>query len=122
MEKYISVMKQSIELLNTVQEGLEHVQALLKEGKFEESIPLFGDIVLGFSTTERTVVRLPEEILYEEVKTFTIKVRKALDLVVGTYETKNYYKMQEILQFTLLPRFKRWKDLLEEMFSSYLAS
>jgi len=122
MEKYISVMKQSIELLNTVQEGLEHVQALLKEGKFEESIPLFGDIVLGFSTTERTVVRLPEEILYEEVKTFTIKVRKALDLVVGTYETKDYYKMQEILQFTLLPRFKRWKDLLEEMFSSYLAS
>jgi|SRR5699024_2879547 len=122
MEKYISVIKQSIELLNTTQEGLEHVQRLLKEGKFENSIPLFSDILLAFSTVESTVICLPEEILLDEAKGCTSKVRKALDFFVGTYEAKDYYKIQEILQFTLIPRFKRWKDLLEEMFSSYVAS
>lgn len=40
-------MKQSTDLLNTTQEGLEHVHALLKEGKFEDHSTV-SDIVLAF--------------------------------------------------------------------------
>ncbi|WP_404454400.1 hypothetical protein LG329_05560 [Virgibacillus necropolis] len=122
MEKQIEVMKQSAELLDTVYEGLQHMQQLLKEGKFEETIPLFGDIVYAFSTIENSVSELPDEILSDDSKALTTKVRNALDHVVGSYESKEYGKVQEVLQFTLMPSYRKWMEELDEAFRSFLVS
>lgn len=49
MELYVDGMKQSLELLDTVMEGLAHIQQLLQEGKLEQTLPLFEDIVTALA-------------------------------------------------------------------------
>lgn len=40
MDKHIDVMKQSLELQDTLMEGLKHIQIQINEGKYEDSILL----------------------------------------------------------------------------------
>ncbi|WP_106496600.1 hypothetical protein [Lentibacillus sp. Marseille-P4043] len=122
MEKYIDVMKQTTMLQETVYEGLQHIQALLKEGKFEETIALFSETVQAFSSIEKAVIGLPDDILTEESKSLTTEVRDAFKIVVSSCELKEYGKVQEVLQFTLTPRFQRWMEELNKAFMPYLVS
>ncbi|RYG71675.1 hypothetical protein EU245_13265 [Lentibacillus lipolyticus] len=122
MEKYIDVMKETTVLLETVQEGLAHIQALLKQGKGEASITLFSNVVQAFSSMEQSVFQLPEELQPEEIMTRTEKVRHALDTTVEAYEAKEYVRVLEVMQFTLLPAFNRWNEALDQTFRPYVVS
>jgi hypothetical protein len=122
MEKYINEMKHSTELLDTILVGLEHIQKLLSEGKIEFSILLFEDTVQAFSMIETSIERFLSEFLTEELPLLTDNVRSAIQLIVSAYESKNYAKVQEALQFALLPKYKKWKHELDKMFNSYLLS
>ncbi|WP_047984472.1 hypothetical protein [Ornithinibacillus californiensis] len=122
MEKHLEVMKQSLALLETVIDGLKHNQKLINEGKHDESILLFENTVQAFSTVERSFEGLPENLLTSESKEISIKVKNAIELVVDAYESKAYGKVQEILQFTLIPTYNKWKSGLEDNFQRYLIS
>ncbi|EWG11497.1 hypothetical protein [Cytobacillus firmus] len=61
MEKYIEVMKQCLEISETILEGLHHIQKLLSEGKFEQTIYLYEDVLLAYSTIENSVEPLKEK-------------------------------------------------------------
>lgn len=97
MEKQIEIMKQTKELLQTVHEGLEHIQQLIKDGQFEVSVNLFNDSVQAYSMIETAIIGLPGEMLSEDARNLTDKVRKAMELVVTAYETKSYGKVQEVI-------------------------
>ncbi|TFJ94293.1 hypothetical protein [Lentibacillus salicampi] len=122
MEKYSDVMKQSSALLETVDEGLQHMQTLLKHGKYEATISLFEDIVQAFSTIEKSVLNLPEELLTDDIQSLTGKVRNALDSVVDAYEANRYGSVRELLQFTLLPVYRKWAKELNRTFTLYVVS
>lgn len=115
-------MKQSTELLETAYEGLQHMQKLFKEGKFEESIPLFTNIVEATSSIESSIETLPKELLSDDIAITGAKVIRALNIVVELYESMNYGKIQEVLQFTLIPNYKTWKQACDTAFQRYLVS
>ncbi|UCZ52687.1 hypothetical protein LGQ02_18045 [Bacillus shivajii] len=122
MEKYIDVMKQSVDLSQTILEGLQHIQKLQGEGKFEETMYLFEDVVAGFSSVEKSMQPLLKELNNDELEARMNSVKIALDLVVSSYESNNYGKVQEIMQFTLVPQFMKLKQELERTFETYLLS
>ncbi|MBU8905995.1 hypothetical protein KH400_05245 [Desertibacillus haloalkaliphilus] len=115
-------MKQSVELTETILEGLQHIQKLLGEGKFEETMYLFEDAVAGFTTIVRSIGPVQKELNNDELETKINSVKNALDLVVGTYESNSHGKVQEIMQFTLVPQFMKLKQELERAFEPYLLS
>lgn len=122
MEKHIDVMKQSVELSETILEGLQHIQKLLGEGKFEETMSMFEDIVSAFSTMQQSLTPVTEKLENQEIDAKAIKVQAALELVVTAYEAKSHGKVQEIIQFTLTPQLKKWKEALEKTFQPYIIS
>ncbi|SHF90368.1 hypothetical protein [Ornithinibacillus halophilus] len=122
MEKYIDMMHQSKNLQDTVQEGLEHIQFLLKEGKGEATIQLFGDIVQAFITIEKSLQVIPSEVTSTEIHELTSKIKESLELIVSCYEDENYVKIQEVLQFNTIPQFTKRKELLDKAFQPYLVS
>ncbi|WNF36576.1 hypothetical protein RJD24_19475 [Bacillaceae bacterium IKA-2] len=122
MEKYIDVMKQSVELSETTLEGLQHIQKLLTEGKFEETMSMFEDIVSAFSTMQQSLTPVTEKLENHQIESTSNKVQDALELVVSAYEAKSHGKVQEIIQFTLTPQMKKWKEELEEAFQTYIVS
>lgn len=122
MEKQIGIMKQSLELSETILEGLQHIQKLLGEGKFEQTIYLYEDVLLAFSAIEKSVEPLKDELNSETFNSATTNLKYIMELVVDHYEEKNYAKVQEVMQFTLVPQFKKVKQELELAFKPYLQS
>jgi hypothetical protein len=49
MEKYLDVVKRTIELSDTCLDGLEHIKGRLNEGRFEETFQMMSDVVSAFS-------------------------------------------------------------------------
>ncbi|WP_077214806.1 hypothetical protein [Bacillus dakarensis] len=122
MEKHIEVMKQSLELSETILEGLQHIQKLLSEGKSEQTIFLFEDTLLAYETISKAINLAVTELNNESISAKQAEFSQAADLVVTAYEEKNYAKVQEILQFTLVPQFKKLKEELEQAFNPFVVS
>ena len=122
MEKHIEVMKKSLELSETILEGLQHIQKLLSEGKSEQSVFMFEDVLEAYTAISATIEPVINELNNESISAQQAAFSQAADLVVTAYEEKNYAKVQEILQFTLVPRFKKLKEELEQAFKPYVIS
>lgn len=122
MENHIEIMKKALELSETILEGLQYIQKLLSEGKSEQSVFMFEDVLVGYTTIGRTIEPVVIELNNESISAKQAKFIDTANLVVTAYEVKNYAKVQEILQFTLVPRFKRLKEELEHAFHPFVVS
>lgn len=122
MEKHIDVMKRTLDLSDTVLEGLHHVQKLLHEGKAEQTLILFGDILNAYATISQTTEPIFRKLNKEVPQSHINELNKASELIVTAYEEKSYGTLQEILQFTFIPNFKRFQEVLETTFTPYLVS
>ncbi|MCL7746704.1 hypothetical protein [Halalkalibacter alkaliphilus] len=122
MEKQIEVMKQSVELSGTIVEGLEHIQKLIGEGKVQRTIYMFEDVLLAYSTIEKSIEPINSKLESEQLGLATTNLKQTLELVVESYEEKDYGKVQGILQFTLIPQVKKWREELTSAFKPYIVS
>ncbi|MBU9722283.1 MULTISPECIES: hypothetical protein [Bacillaceae] len=122
MEKYVEVMKKSQELVDTMVEGLEHIQRLLSEGHEAQTVYLFENVVLAYTTIEKSLEPIQAEIKNEELQSVTKNLAHVLELVVDSYEAKDYGKVQEVIQFTLTPQVINWKAVFESAFKPYIVS
>jgi len=122
MSKQMEMMKQSMELLQTMEQALNHVHRKLKEGECEATYPIFGDVIESYSSIENAVNQLPKEWLLLKNTDLSKKLRRAFDRTVGYYESDHYAKIIEVMQFTLIPSFNRWKRALDREFGRYLVS
>lgn len=93
MSKQIEMMKQSTELLQTMEQALNHVHHKLKEGEYEATYPIFGDVIESYSSIENAVNQLPKEWLPERKKGVSKKTRRAFDMTVSYYESGHYAKL-----------------------------
>ncbi len=122
MEKHIEVMKISQELVETMLEGLEHIKSSISSGKFEQTIFLFEDVLIAFSAIEQSIEPFKGKLEGHSVEADLESLKKVLELTVASYEEKNYSRVQEIVQFSLGPQFKKLRSGLEEAFKPYLLS
>jgi hypothetical protein len=122
MEKYRDVMEQSVELVNTMVEGTGHLQLLLNEGRFEQGIILFEDIMKAYAAIERSITPVVEEVEGEAISAQLGKVRESLELVLTHFEKKEFGRVKEVVQFNLLPQLKKVEAECSTAFSKYLVS
>ncbi|ADC49184.1 hypothetical protein BpOF4_05610 [Alkalihalophilus pseudofirmus OF4] len=122
MEKYRDVMEQSLDLVKTMVEGTHHLQLLLNEGRFEQGIILFEDIMKAYAAIERSIAPVVEEVEGEEICVQLGKVRESLELVLTHFEKKEFGRVKEVVQFNLLLQLKKVEADSSTAFSKYLVS
>ena len=67
MEKPIEVIKQSLELSETILEGLQHIQKLLSEGKSEQSVFMFENVLEAYTAISETIESVINELNNESI-------------------------------------------------------
>ncbi|UNC91723.1 hypothetical protein [Candidatus Contubernalis alkaliaceticus] len=122
MNDQIEVMKQIVELTDTMEEGLEHVKGQLDQRSPEKAIQLLFDTTNAFTHIEKAVQPILSEIPENNIQEKTDKLRSALSAMVGEYEGNSGLKGREILQFILEPAFKNWRFELKEVLMPYTLS
>ncbi|MCF8009864.1 MAG: hypothetical protein K9L17_03520 [Clostridiales bacterium] len=122
MNNHIDIMKKITELAETCLEGLEYIKSKLKQGEFDSTMMMFHDSADAFYQMHRSIQPVLEKLPDNNLESMSDSLHDIIELVVSTYEQGNRGKVMEILQFTLVPRYKKWKAELNNTFSPYLTS
>jgi hypothetical protein len=121
MEKHIDVMKRILELTETMEEGLTHIRNQVNEGYFEASVPLVQDVIAAFASIEKSILDINNLPQAEFDEVFQ-NLRQGFNVLTEAYEQGSGGKSLEVLQFNVLPIFKKWKAALEKSFEPYIVS
>lgn len=122
MDNHIEIMQKVTELSKTGLEALEHIQKRTMEGHFEETAPMFKDVFNSFTEIEKAIQPILPAIENNELNALTASLLEGFKLMLGAYKKEENMRPLEVMQFTLLPRYKKWQEELEESFSKYTAS
>ncbi|WP_100405451.1 hypothetical protein [Bacillus solitudinis] len=122
MERYVEVMKQSTELMATIEEGIDHIRFQLNEGKYEQSILLFEDVLVAYVSVEKSLSPLVTSVETESISSSMQTLKENFEQIVVSFEQKQYGKVKEIIQFTVLPMVQKVRKQLEQAFNQYLIS
>ncbi|GEK59095.1 hypothetical protein CHL76_11420 [Marinococcus halophilus] len=116
-------MKQNLNVIDTMVEGLAHVQKQLNERNYSEAVQLMEDMIIGFTAVKRATRAVLKNIENTggAEKCFN-HVHENLNLVVTHLENHSYTRLQEIFQFTLIPNVKKLQRELEQLFQPYVLS
>lgn len=113
MRKQYEVMQRIMELLPTMEEGLIYAKQRVLPGDMQRTTNMLSDITAAFSGIEEALAGL--DIEKANLNEKASKLRRALDIIAGDYESNEGKQVVEIMQFTLEPAFKGWKEELEQI-------
>jgi len=121
-KEQVEVMRQIIELTETMEEGLEHIKDTLNQRTPKKAIRMLLDTTTAFTHIETVVEPMLTELPENSIEEKTDRLRSALAIMVSEYEENNGLRGREILQFTLEPAFKDWRAELQEVLMPYTLS
>jgi len=122
LNEQVGVIKQVIDLTETMEEGMEHIKEKLQEGKPEKAIKMLLDTTTAFTHIEEALEPMLPELPENSIEEKTDKLRSALAIMVSEYEKSQGLRGREILQFNLEPAFKNWREELKEVLNPYILS
>jgi hypothetical protein len=113
------VIKHILELSDTGLEGLEHIKTRIHEGYFTESFPLLHDVISSFAAIEQQLTQWQPALSSVQFKESAEKLRNAFSNMVSACEQGKQGKAKEIMQFALLPYYRKWRSALNQDLASY---
>jgi hypothetical protein len=114
MEKYMDIMKKTLELSESCLEALQHIIVRLNEGAFEDTIGLMDDFINGFYQMDTSIQGFIAELPSNQMEKTTNQLRSDIKQTVTSYEQGESNKIIECVQSSLLPSYKAWKAELEQ--------
>ncbi len=121
MEKHYEVLERTIELLETIGEGFEHVEKQFSELRYEEGFNLLKDAMEAIESIENALAStegLPEN----SIKTMGQNLVEGINGVVNSYEESKEAEIEEQISGIVLRDFKEWKKEIENIIKPYLLS
>lgn len=122
MDKHIDIMRRIIELLETCLEGLEHAKSKMNEGDFENGIIMLHNMVDGYYQAELFLQPLMKDLPDNQIPRLDEDLRNSFELVTSAYEHGDSAKAMELMQFGVLPNFKKWQAELNRCLLPHIAS
>ncbi len=122
MEKYLDIIRRTRELADTCLLGLEHAKTCINEGCFEDGIIMLHDVVYGYYQMEKALVPVLANLPDTKVRPLSEALGNALDILVSVQERGENAKALELIQFSVVPAYKKWRAELNRCLRPYVAS
>lgn len=120
MDKYLDVIRKTLQLSETILEGLTYIQANLDLGEFEKTKTMFTDVIEGIYQIQQSISAFLSELPANEIAKLNGKLKNSLDGVVSAYEQKKAAQLKEKMEEELLPVFEQWQEELRRCLRPYL--
>lgn len=120
MDKYLDVIRKTLQLSETILEGLTYIQANLDLGEFEKTKTMFTDVIEGIYQIQQSLSAFLSELPANEIAALNGKLKNSLDGVVSAYEQKKAAQLKEKMEDDLLPVFEQWQEELKRCLRPYL--
>ncbi|MEN6390251.1 MAG: hypothetical protein ABFD04_07505 [Syntrophomonas sp.] len=122
MDNDIEVIRQSLDLSNTIGEGLEYIKLRFEGGHFEETLILFQDVIQALISIQKAVQPIAANLSSNQLEPLIANINYSLEDVIAEFEKGNWSMTTGIIEQTLLPAYYKWQEELERCFVSHIAS
>ncbi len=116
------VISNILNLLDIMEEGLSYIKEKIMELNKEAAMTVLSDTLAAFSSIETAITPMLDELEENQILEKTEILREKLDIMVREYEKEDGQMFYEIIQFSLEPAFKGWKEEIELRIRPYVAS
>ena len=113
-DQKVIVYQHILELADTTLEGLEHIQARTMEGCFEDTVDLYTDVADSMCQMQTALATVLPDYEESDLNTESDKVVESMQLVLAAYEGDKEVRPMEVMQFAMLPAYRRWHNQLQE--------
>jgi len=120
LDKYLDVIRKTLQLSETILEGLAYIQANLDLGEFEKTKTMFTDVIEGIYQIQQSISAFLSELPANEIAALNGRLKNSLDGVVTAYEQKEAAQLKEKMEEELLPVFQKWQEELSRCLRPYL--
>lgn len=122
MEKVIEIIDRSLELTNTIEEGLRHMNYLIGELQYEGAFQMFNDVAEAIFSIEKATLPLIAEGPEHGLAELANRLREAISVVLKDYEDKNVNLAPDHMENGLMPAYIQWKAELTRVLNVYKLS
>ena len=113
-DQKVVVYQHILELAETTLEGLEHIQARAMEGRFEDTADLYTDVADSMCHMQAALAAVVHDYEDSEISKATAPVVESMQLVLAAYEGEKDVRPMEVMQFAMLPAYRRWYARLQQ--------
>jgi hypothetical protein len=114
MDKKINIYKTMLELADTTLEGVEHIHSRTMEKRFDETAELFTDVADSFHEMKKALHCYHPGYGESSLELLSKDVISGMQLLLSAYEGDADVRPMVVLQFSLVPGFRRWHEALQE--------
>ena len=117
MDNKLEIIHNLLPLLETIEEGLEHISLQLSELRYEEAFVLLQDSFLGISSIENSLDILKSDfkrLQSKKEEQMKKKLKKTVAEAVALYEDNRPEELQSRIE-KVTTDFRVWKKYLEEV-------
>ena len=118
----IEVINNILQLLLTIEEGLEHIKIQLEELRYEEALGLLEDSILGTDSIKNAIEPMKQELEEDNIVELGTVLEKNISKTISSYEDGRETNLEKQLEEGILPAFKNWKHELDKVLKPYIIS
>jgi len=122
MDKYLEVIKHVLELINSIEEGLFHMESQIIKLQYEESVVLLQDAFDAVVKIEESINLISDELKENDMDELIELVYEKFDTMAKLYNDKSVDNLSEEIGGELIPRFLDWKTEVEKNLLPYTIS
>lgn len=111
-----------LSLLEIMEEGLDYIKERIIELNIEATPTVLSDTIAAFSSIEQAIAPMLSELEENKIQEKAEKLKDGFNIIVKEYEKKNGQKYSEIIQLSIEPAFKEWKEEIELRIRPYVES
>ena len=108
-------------MIDTIEEGLNHIKVQISELRFEESLGLLEDSMLAIASIEQSLEPI-SEIPKDKISYLTTDLKNSILKVVENYEKGKQELIENQIENDVIPAFLGWKQELENTLKPYILS
>lgn len=122
MDKYIEVVQNVLSLLDTIEEGIQHLKKQIFELRYEEGILMLEDIVDGKISIENAMEPMMENLRENKIKSLLKIFNEDINSILNLYENDNKSELEDIISNKFISDFLNWKTEVSDVLKVYTIS
>jgi len=120
IKKYQEVIEKILELLDTMEEGLDYVQNQVRKLKYEDAFIVMNDLIDALDSIDSSIQPMQNELQQNNINALSSALKVCLNKVVERFDQNNEVNIDSLLENEVILEFTKWKEEIERVLRPYI--
>ena len=106
-----------IELMETLEEGINHIKKQLSQLRYEDALTLFADTMEGIKAIEEAIEQIKDELSENNIGKELRELLEVMKQVVASFKKRDELQVEAHIMVEVIDKFAKWREEVERALS-----